>query len=74
MPIPIHPQPDTEPPFERCCFCRTPTRQWTELADRAPGAQVACCKSCAAQHEPAEVPTKLAWFRKEQALSPRRMV
>lgn len=68
MPISILPEPEPQPPFENCCFCRAPTKFWTELEDRTGGAQVACCRSCAEQHEPSEVPTKLDWFKKEKAL------
>jgi len=56
------------PPFERCCFCRAPSPFWTLLADRKPGAQVACCQDCAASHEASEVPTKRAWCDKEKAI------
>lgn len=71
MTIPTRKEPDSEPPFERCCFCRERTTFWTDLSDRKPGEQVACCPGCACCREPSEVPTKAAWFEKERALNPR---
>lgn len=51
---------------ERCCFCREPTRYWTDLPNRSAGQQVACCRSCACAANAADVPTKSAWFRREE--------
>lgn len=65
--IPLRDLPD-EPPHEPCCFCRVSTTLWTDLPDRAPGAQVACCRPCSKERAPAEVPTKRAWFEKERAI------
>jgi hypothetical protein len=64
VPVPIH-QGDFEPPYEVCCFCRTPTPWWTSL-DRPIGEQVACCPHCASRANPEEVPTKKAWCRRER--------
>jgi adenylate cyclase len=69
--IPVKRQPDLEPPYERCCFCRTPTTMWTALKDRAPGGQVACCKDCSLSHTQDEVPSKKDWCDKENKLTPR---
>ena len=52
---------------ERCFSCRTPTIFWTDLPDRSPGQQVACCPGCACDVKPAEVPTKEQWFANEGA-------
>lgn len=68
--IPTTIEPDPGPPFEHCCFCGKPTRHWTNLPDRTPGAQVACCQACARLHEPQEVPTKDAWCDAEYANHP----
>ena len=52
--------------FEPCAVggpsCRGLTAHWTALADRAPGAQVACCEACAEACEPSDVPSKDEWF------------
>lgn len=61
MPIPIHREPGGEPPYEACCFCRAVTPWWTALPKKI----VACCPKCAARGEPADVPTKKAWCRRE---------
>lgn len=45
---------------ERCCFCREPTRYWFLPKD------VACCEECASKAEPADVPDKDAWCRRER--------
>lgn len=67
MPVPIEPDPDPELDlFENCCFCRRPTRYWTELASRKPGGQVACCPDCAGRAEPSDVPSKKTWWRREK--------
>ena len=59
--IPVSITFGTDEPHERCCFCRTPTVEWTLLEDRTPGQQVACCGACARLHAPFEVPTKGEW-------------
>lgn len=46
---------------ERCCFCHQPTRHWTNLPERSPGQQVACCEGCAGIFEPEVVPAKMEW-------------
>lgn len=51
---------------ERCCFCRAHTHTWTNLPDRQPGQQVACCEACARVADPVDVPTKKAWMRAEE--------
>lgn len=71
MSIPTEREPDPEPPFERCCFCRVRTTTRTKLTNRNPAAQVACCEGCAAMNVPEAVPTKRAWFEKERQLDPR---
>lgn len=68
MSVPIKKEPDPRPPFERCCFCRIATTYWTDLPDRTPAQQVACCSGCACSHKSAEVPTKEAWCAKERQL------
>jgi len=70
--IKVHKEPDDEPPFERCCFCRKPTPFWTQLENRTPGQQVACCEACASRAHVQDVPTKAVWCRRERiAESPR---
>ena len=66
MPIPIHKEPDEEPPCERCCFCREVTSYWTSLSDRKPGEQVAVCLHCASRGDPIDVPGKFLWSRRER--------
>lgn len=67
--ITVIPEPEVPgPPYEHCVFCRKPTKFWADLPDRTPSEQVACCKTCAASHESAEVLSKDAWFEKEAAL------
>lgn len=66
--IPIILPPSVEFPYERCCFCRTPTPWWTDLKHRIPGGQVACCPDCAKTHK--RVPSKAKWCAKERALTP----
>jgi hypothetical protein len=56
--------------FDLCCFCRHRTGMWTDLPDREPGEQVACCDSCASRAEPEDVPTKAEWFRREKIANP----
>jgi len=53
-------------PPEHCCFCGEPTRHWTDLPDREPGQQVACCVRCAVQNPWESVPSKTAWLAKER--------
>jgi hypothetical protein len=55
---------------ERCCFCREPTRRWTNLPERKPGEQVACCESCAKEAKTEDVPAKEVWCRRERIASP----
>lgn len=69
--IPVKPEPDPEPPYERCCFCRCRTTFWTELKNRTPGQQVACCEDCAKTHSQRQVPSKKKWFERERAIEPR---
>ena len=45
-----------------CCFCEQPTRFWTALPERTPGAQVACCPFCADTFDADVVPTKDEWW------------
>lgn len=66
--IKIKKQDDPEPPFELCCFCRNPTMYWTQLSDRTPGQQVACCPECSSLHLSKDVPTKREWCDKERRL------
>lgn len=68
IPIGAEPDPSRSWERERCCVCRDRTTTWTVLPDRTPGAQVALCADCAATTEPADVPTKDAWFAREVAL------
>lgn len=49
------------PPHEECCFCFTPTPLWTNLPDRKPGEQVACCLECSQTRKREEVPSKQQW-------------
>ncbi len=65
MSIPVTVQPDPDPPFERCCFCRVRSPTWFAEKD------VAVCVSCAETHDPSEVPTKAEWCAKEERMSPR---
>lgn len=64
MSIPLTRDPDG-PPYERCCFCRARTAYWTDLPDRDPGKQVACCPKCAKKATPKDVPSKKTWWRRE---------
>lgn len=66
MPVPIHKEPDGEPPMERCCFCRSVTPYWTSLSDRKLGQQVAICQHCASRADPVDVPSKEMWSRRER--------
>ncbi len=76
MPIPIEDERDVGlkwgHPYERCCFCRTPTPFWTAMKRRKPGAQVACCPDCAKTNFQKDVPTKKYWCDKETRLEPAR--
>lgn len=69
--IPVKPEPDPEPPCERCCFCRRPTSMWTVIEGRSAGEQVACCEHCSKEHTQDEVPSKKEWCDKERELTPR---
>lgn len=51
---------------ECCCFCREKTRWWTDMPERKPGEQVACCPKCAKVATPEDLPTKEAWCRRER--------
>lgn len=64
--IPVRREPEMRPPFEPCCFCLLGTTHWTALPDRKPGEQVACCRRCAAEREPADVPTRDEWFAQQR--------
>ncbi len=69
--IPVSTEPEIlEPSYEQCVFCRKPTKFWTDLPDRTPGEQVACCKTCATSHGPSEVLSKDAWFEKATVRRP----
>lgn len=68
--IHIKDEEDPDPPFERCCFCRTATPSWTTLKGRKPGQQVACCPQCAKRAEPKDVPSKEDWCRREDIATP----
>ncbi len=72
-PIPLEQEPDHLARWEQehCCFCCTPSLTWTRLPDRKPGAQVACCRSCAMTHTPDEVPSKDVWCDAEHLEHPR---
>lgn len=58
--------------MERCCFCRTQTSHWTTQAGKVTGGSVACCPKCALVAEPADVPTKAEWCRRETIAMGRR--
>lgn len=68
--IPIEREPPDTGPSEHCCFCCAPTRMWTDMHNRLPGAQVACCETCAKTRQRDEVPTKKAWFASERKRHP----
>lgn len=63
MAIRVTREPAGPPPYERCCFCRTPTSFWYTPKD------VPCCPTCAKTHKVDDVPTKLVWWRRETALA-----
>lgn len=67
MSIPLVAEPTDIPirsiDLERCCFCRTRTNMWHAEKD------VACCESCAQDHEEGDLPTKEEWCRKEAGLT-----
>lgn len=52
--------------LERCFFCRARTAYWTNLPDRPMGEQVACCRPCGLKAVPEDVPTKAAWFARDE--------
>lgn len=58
--VSLEPEPAVWATVEHCCFCREPTRYWYTPKD------VACCQKCAAHAQPADVPSKKVWFRREQ--------
>lgn len=74
MPVPVATEPKNSPTstmdMERCCFCRAKTAFWTELPERKPGDQVACCEACAKQAWPLDVPSKRVWMRRENIAVP----
>jgi hypothetical protein len=47
-------------PFERCCFCHTPTPFWYEPND------VPVCERCAKSKKLSEIPTKEEWIKQEE--------
>jgi hypothetical protein len=72
MSIPITHEPLFMFLLEACCFCHQPSAHWTDLPDRTPGQQVACCPGCADIFEPDVVPTKREWRDYWDAQMPRR--
>lgn len=62
-PIPIEQEnmPD-ERVRERCCFCWEPTTWWTDIMQRRPEQQVACCVECSEKYRQLDVPSKKYWF------------
>lgn len=63
MSIPIEREDPVLDGAEACALCLSRyTAWWTALPDREPGEQVACCAPCARERQPADVPTKAAWF------------
>lgn len=72
MTVPIKPEPKGDLPRsiaalqERCAICRKPTRTWTAIRARKAGEQVALCSVCASAANPADIPSKDAWCRREQ--------
>ena len=54
MPIPLT-EDDLPDPGENCCFCFKLTRFWYQPKD------VAVCPSCASDHTPDDVPSKMMW-------------
>lgn len=59
--IPLMKEPPDFGACEMCCFCHQPTRWWTDLPDRTPGNQVACCPDCAGTFPADVVPSKREW-------------
>ncbi len=57
--------------LELCCICREPTPFWTNLSDRKPGQQVACCEKCAKLANPEHIPSKEVWCARERILRTR---
>ena len=47
-------------PFEKCCFCRTPTPFWHSTKD------VPVCSRCSKSKKEFEVPTKEEWIKQEE--------
>lgn len=46
---------------ELCCFCWKPTRYWSG------GGWIACCRSCAKEHDEKDLPTRDEWWEKAAA-------
>lgn len=53
-------------PLEKCCFCRNPTKYWTECTNLKPGEQLACCENCARVANYKDLPTKEEWCNRER--------
>ena len=66
MAIPLVKEPSDIPvatiDMERCCFCRARTNMWHA------GKDVACCESCAEEHDESDLPSKKEWCLKEREL------
>lgn len=60
--LPLVPEPIDMGVAEACCFCHALTRFWTDLPDRTPGQQVACCPDCAGIFDADVVPSKNEWM------------
>lgn len=56
------------PAMECCAFCRSPTNRWYKPKD------VAVCLLCSKHAEAKDVPTKKAWFRREQIAMHRKKI
>ncbi len=57
------------PALERCCFCRRRTHYWVLSKERPATDNPACCRKCAEHATPGDVPSKLAWCRREDIAS-----
>ena len=64
MSVKVEPEPEGLGPPENCCICRTPTHTWFQ--PRRPGKAVALCHRCAYFCQPADIPTKKQWCRRER--------
>ena len=51
---------------EKCCFCRKDTSCWTDLQDRSPVEQVACCHIYCRHANIEDVPSRKLWTRRER--------